>query len=529
MSLSRFSVSTLCVGRSVRTGALLALALAVVGPALTTSGCLDSTGTATGDECLGGVILDGQCQAKCDPAKCLDGNVCVNNQCRLVCVSHRQCNWPIQACLPTEPEDVVEGAALPAWLASASGVCTEVGRYPVPGMGGWGTACPVGNECSAWACPNGLECEPLACWDGVVGHPDQCLPDPLACAGTDPCNIGICQGTGAPCTVTTCAPNECTPFFCKGVGFEGDMLAYCTHYDCSADDDCPAGWSCGAERDPHDICGPICDGDTCDDGSGRECETDGDCQKGNNGTCGETAEPCVDLAVPAPDGRQYVEGPACLMRRVCMPREQCTPCTHNRDCSLERGQLCAPIDEGAACMRMCSTDLDCVRDQECVPTYPTCDIDANLPCPNVGCPPLPCVNGQCVDVAGAPIGIGCQRSSDCPAQACVERRVCVPRAGQCGGPNVGFCGHCVDDRDCGTISDSSRWTCVELSFGERACQDVWLPDTCPGGSESECPVSPSGDHGYCLDEYFDLTPADWAYHRCDVPYDSATNRWTCWL
>ena len=80
-----------------RLGVLCLLGVVVVAPGLSTAGCSEEPGKT----CVGGVVVNGACQPKCDPAKCLDGNVCVTNalgsQCKLACVSHKDCSWPAQA------------------------------------------------------------------------------------------------------------------------------------------------------------------------------------------------------------------------------------------------------------------------------------------------------------------------------------------------------------------------------------------------------------------------------------------------
>ena len=163
-----------------------------------------------------------------------------------------------------------------------------------------------------------------------------CEPDPEACDGKSHFNVGKCASTGAWRRVTTCAPSECRPFFCKTTG-AGDLDAYCTHHDCSGDPDCPAGYYCGVTRDPHDICGNTCDGGLCSHNA-SPCDVDGDCQKGNSPFCGETAEDCIDPASFEADGAQYVEGSVCLLRRTCLERPPCVPCETNLDCSRIGGR-----------------------------------------------------------------------------------------------------------------------------------------------------------------------------------------------
>src|SRR4029078_9850470 len=51
-----------------------------------------SSGATTGEHCIGGIIdALGGCHAKCDPAKCLPGNTCVNNEGVLQCTTRNDC------------------------------------------------------------------------------------------------------------------------------------------------------------------------------------------------------------------------------------------------------------------------------------------------------------------------------------------------------------------------------------------------------------------------------------------------------
>jgi hypothetical protein len=500
-------------------GVLSLLGLFAVAPGLS-AGCVEEPGAT----CVGGVEVGGVCQPKCDPAKCIDGNVCVNNQCELVCVSQKDCNWPAQECRPTSDTDAVAGDVLQSWLAGASGVCTDVGRWPLPGVGTFGVPCPNGFECNAFGCPNGLECDPNACHDGVAPRPELCVRDEVGCGSNETCNMGWCSNTNAPCILTTCAANECTPFACRTTG-EGDMNAYCTHHDCTDDSDCPAGFACGETRDPHDICGATCSGGYCSDDD-RVCTGDSDCQKGNNTFCGETDEACIDPANFSANGATYFEGATCLLRKTCVKRTSCMPCQHNRDCSLDADQVCIPLGGETVCARFCLQDTDCFVDELCGPSYDTCESDKNLPCPSAGCPPRPCVNGVCaVGLDGLP-GAACARDADCPLQACAPRKVCVPRTGTCRAPDGGFCQHCVDDADCGGAG--STQACRDLSAGERACFDMGYPDECPNGTNAECPLAPSGRRGRCRSAANGFSATSGAYLRCDFPFDTAVGRSSCW-
>jgi hypothetical protein len=409
-------------------------------------------------------------------------------------------------------------------MAGATGICVDTGRLPVLGKRTFGDVCPNGNECDGFACPNGVPCDPDACHDGSAPHPERCQRDEAACGDAERCNIGTCDGTGAPCIYRDCAAEECTPLVCLGSG-EGDSLAYCSHHDCQQDADCPDGWRCGVTRDPHDICGATCNAGECTD-DGSECQVDGDCQTGNNNICGETADPCIDPANFAANGASYFEGSLCLLRRTCVKREPCAPCETNQDCSLDAEQICAPFGDGNVCARFCAAEGDCFGDEACWPSFATCELDPQLPCPSVGCPPRPCVDGWCVSPPGGEPPSFCERDADCPTQNCIPRSVCLPREGFCRTAGGGFCRHCVDDTDCGDATSSQG--CAEVTDGQYACLDFNFEATCAGGADALCPTAPSGAHGECLNEGEQYTSADWAYERCYFPYDNGTSRFTCW-
>ena len=176
---------------------------------MTAAGCTE----VEGDPCKGGVVNDvtGACEAKCDPSKCLEGNVCAANRCAPLCDTHNDCILGFESCQPTT--DDTTGIAIQACLPS--------GVRPVPDVNGYaagffGAPCPFGNDqCTgATACPNGLSCDLNACAD--------CTLDEVACAGKEPCNIGKC-GDGSQCTFNTCPAEQCTPFFCLSAG-DGDAL-----------------------------------------------------------------------------------------------------------------------------------------------------------------------------------------------------------------------------------------------------------------------------------------------------------------
>lgn len=302
------------------------------------------------DECFGGIIVNGSCEAKCQPEKCLEGNTCVGNRCVLKCSSHLECLPGIQDCAPAEEDDT----------KAQIFVCKSNGK-----LTGHGAPCPFGHECGQYGrCPDDTPCNLVQC----NNNPGDCQRDE-ACGDDPACTAGRCSD-GSPCFVSTCAPDQCTSLGleCLGKG-EGDADAYCALPHCESDADCPGGYECAVMRDPHAICGT-------------------DPQKGDNDVCGKTTEECIDPASFG-DGNTYVEGSLCLMRNTCVRRTQCAPCDTDLDCSLIPGQRCVTIGDESRCARSCLEDSDCDLDYECknsacVPRFGACVGKGNFcePCRN---------------------------------------------------------------------------------------------------------------------------------------------------
>jgi hypothetical protein len=491
-----------------------------------------------GQTCVGGVVdAAGVCQPICDPAKCVAGNICFDNQCVLPCASHDDCQPNTHACAPIEDDT---GASI--YACKARGHWPSYDANGIPGS--FGRTCffnPA--ECAGiFACPNGLECDPGACY----GDPSQCILDAAACGDVpaEDCNIGTCAnhdpnescnfGVAPPrcsvsqrvcssdddckrCAVMCSDPAQCTPFTCITIG-EGDATAYCTHDDCGADDDCPPGYYCGVTRDPHDICGPTCAGGTCMGGpnAGGTCMSDGQCQKGNNTRCGITTEPCIDPSQFAANGATLVEGPACLNRKTCLKRNDCAPCAGNIDCSLGDGDVCSFYGGGGVCARFCTQGTDCRGDEFCQPYAPMTQGATGT------CKSTP--NVDCVAAADCP-----EEADRLAADGCIGgRMVCVPASGACdasnAGPNGTFCHHCRNDLDCGDAA--SGLACDSPTEGEWACFDTTFSSSCT--SDSNCPMSPSGDSGECLDEDNGVGSGNAVYQKCYWPFDDVDFRFTCW-
>ncbi|WP_050434853.1 hypothetical protein [Chondromyces crocatus] len=301
------------------------------------------------EECVGGIVIDGVCQGKCEPSLCKDQNTCVGNQCKLLCDSHQACNTNTQECLPAV-EDETNANIM---------VC-----QPKQKAAGFGVVCPFGQQqCEGLAaCPDGSACGADACG----GRPEQCTDRG---DGTTTC------ADGSPC----CPAEQCIGLVCLSSG-EGDADAYCSLRGCSGDEDCPGGYACGVTRDPRAVCG-----------------TD----KGNHAACGFSSEPCIDLATA---GDTYAEGSMCALRKTCIKRDQCDPCESDLDCSLADGTTCVDIGGSNRCARACNADSDCDVDYacqggSCKPRFGSCAGEGAFcqPCQDdLDCGP----NALCTPIAG---------------------------------------------------------------------------------------------------------------------------------
>ena len=376
--------------------------------------------SSSGDSCEGGIVKDGKCVGKCTTDKCIDQNTCVDNECKLLCDTHLDCNGD-QRCAPAKADYMVDAAGK---VADSGGsdqvqVCQPSGKAP-----GFGASCPLGNECDAqFACPDGSACDPAA-------------------AGSD-------AGGG-------CAAADCKPLTCRSSG-TGDAEAYCSLIDCHADTDCADGFDCAVVHDPHKICG-------------------------KNKPAQNGVDPCVDPANFMANGQTFQEGPTTLLRNACVKRRQCAPCESDLDCSRNAtpdangnfapAERCVDVGGTKSCSRDCGTDKDCDGDYKC------------------------------------------------------DTGHCIPRFGKCtSGGQYTFCAPCNNDLDCGGTASNTK-VCAGLTGDQRACIDVSFPDKCT--TSADCPTSPGGKHGYCLDEGLGVAPGDAVYHHCYFPQNGSTMKITCW-
>ena len=68
------------------------------------------------------------------------------------------------------------------------------------------------------------------------------------------------------------------------------------------------------------------------------------------------------------NGNNYIEGPTCLLRTMCLKREPCTTCTADVDCN-DPDMRCArtPADQAQVCATLCNpaNEGDCPLDEQC--------------------------------------------------------------------------------------------------------------------------------------------------------------------
>ncbi len=325
-------------GRAVAIGFASLMALTSVG-SLVVPGCTTET-------CVGGVKVNGVCEGKCDPAKCLAGNTCIANRCELVCDKPADCNVDTQTCV-AQTDD----------LGAAVNVCET---NPVKSKS-LGAACPLGPECDAIStCPDGTPC-------------------------------------GADVASPTCAEAECLPLHCISGGV-GDSDAYCSNYDCTKDTDCGTGMYCGVVRLPQNVCNTgkgstdpcVNAGDATTLGATvvegpisflrnicrkrvacSTCVSDDDCSLGLNQSCVTIGTESV-CATPCSVPKDCEDDHTCA-GGFCVPKtgsctgtgQFCEPCINDLSCAAGGPTVyCAgATGDQKACVdfnaKSCKTDVDC--------------------------------------------------------------------------------------------------------------------------------------------------------------------------
>lgn len=387
------------------------------------------------------------------------------------------------------------GSALVAAVTVAASCGDDSGTTPVDDCkGGVIVDGKCEGKCSPELCLEGNTCVGNRCMLECTSH-DQCYSPLRGDAKFQGClpqtgdsETGLNDGA----TVYVCTDVDKAPAYGKLCAF-GD--------ECDADYACPDGTPCTAGQGSPDHCSAAeCRPMTCrTTGEGDadaycttfDCTADADCAPGfyceivnlaQNicGTMKGDQMPCIDPADFTKDKATYQEGPFTALRNQCVKRRPCAPCEFKADCSLGGEMECVTIGDTKHCAKTCATDDDCPNDFSCYSNF------------------------------------------------------CVPRSGTCTPPTTGdtFCYNCLNDLDCGPADGTS--VClggdVELfitpSAGMRACMDLSLPYTCT--TDADCPTSPSGKHGECLDEGEGANSSSPYYHLCYIPFYPQTSSFACW-
>jgi hypothetical protein len=364
--------------------------------------------------------------------------------------------------------------------------------------------CVSGNVCVNNRCE--LECATYK--DCIVGQQD-CLAATqdstqmpiFTCQSSQKLGFGSACPFGTECAALTACSNgdQCNFTQCGGGTCTQDPVA-CIGVDKCNFGKCDTGEACTVPACDQSDCRPlVCIGAGQGDANAycsfQDCHADTDCA--SSFYCGITRDPnpicnsdptmevggspfcgatdammmnptCVDPTTFM-QGNTYVEGSVCLLRSTCLQRRACDPCENDAECGNIDGGVCKMIGTDMRCTAPCSVDTDCQSDNQCTGGF------------------------------------------------------CIPRFGACVGTG-GFCEPCVSDEDCGMAG--STQACVSLSTGQRACFDVSLSMTCT--TDDDCPTSPSGKHGACLNETEEVAPSDSVYHHCYLPFDPNTLRFACW-
>ncbi len=304
---------------------------------------------------------------------------------------------------------------------------------------------------------------------GCVGKctPDKCLPG-NTCVGnacTLKCNSHLDCRFAQSCLAAHEDDSDAGILICTDIEFRG------VGNPCPAGTECAPGYECitTGPQDAHAYCASGCLADT-DCPGGFECgyKRDGrricNTNKGNNGACGLNPNPCINSADITP-ASGYVEGALCLQRRVCLKRDVCAPCSGDVDCSLVPGQKCVPLGNDRRCAAACSKNTDCEASKYC------------------------------------------------------DQGFCQPLVGKCSG--AAFCSPCRFDLDC-----EPNFNCTSLHGSEKSCIDQRFSKTCL--TDEDCPMSPSGLYGACLDERQNVASTDSVYHRCYAPFDEENSAFSCY-
>jgi len=505
--------------------------------------CLDALFCNGEESCEGGVCVAGDpecdnpgltCDEDTDTCKCTDAEACDDG---LFCNGLEICNAN-GVC--ESPGDLCDGN---------TPLCDESENRCVECLDAF-FDCGDGNECTDNVCDDGTCTFPPLVDGTPCGNPAG-----TDCTAPDTCDgAGVCQDNhdpaGTPCgdfTDTICNPADT----CDG-------NANCLDNIPPAGTPCPDGLFCNGEEkcNATGICNPGAGnpcaalGLTCveDDGGKCQCESDAECNDGDN--C--TDDACVD-------GGCQNAAAVCAAGTFCDPADgACVACLVNADCN--DNLFCTGVETCVA--RACQASGNpCPAGKFCDEAVDACvDCTTNAQCPSDGTfcnGPEICSNGTCVSAGSPCTGTSsiCLEESDTCVQCitdadCNDNKfctgvetctggLCVASGNPCSAPEpkcderLDDCFECFAPEDCDDNDDCTDDRCPDGSCvndliipcdldqdGIRNELDI-CPDTSPGAAVDGrgCSVNQIDDDGDGLPNVMDACP--------DTPQDETADAFGC--
>jgi hypothetical protein len=428
---------------------------------------LTAFAACSSDESSGcsGQVVNGVCQAPCDPAKCVaPGSICnFQNECGAPCETNGNADCPLgQNCANQTYTDATGQKAegfycyTPEFGKNDGGIgqyepCTDNAQCDVER----GYTCIAG-ECRR-SCAAHVDCLEVGYCDPATQSCIKTNPnDPYAaCQAPEECNLA----EGYDCVDNQCRLLCTNHNDCAGVGYCGDGLSA----------NVPTKACIQAQfKAPYSPCqsSPECDiggGYACVSGECRlvGCQTHEDCA--TIGFCGTGLD----------DQGQYVR--ACEKGTTYPDGQFGTKCVQGTECDTAAGFTCigaGPGDVDAYCTQTgCQADTDCATGFFCSTvrtSRPPCQAACGLTASSTNCVP------------SADIGPGKEYSC---GPISLLRNLCLKRE---------YCNECETDADC--LGEPNQF-CVKDSAGAKRCTricDPTTPGACPWGNASECNIWDAG-------------------------------------
>lgn len=347
---------------------------------------------------------------------------------------------------------------------------------------------------------------------------DATFPDTGVDAGPPPSNVGEpCRGDmdcdepagtcvdlpGGYCTAICSGGEECpADSECVVVDRMGTAICLASCDPASSEDQCRAGYGCGATMGTPPVCLPGCEEDS-DCGEGRMCDVGG----GPSGA-GQCFDPESSTGDACESEGECPAGGFCLPERFGFPGGYCAQfgCDAEADTGCEAGDHCFPTRGGGICFAGCETDDDCTReDYDCqdsldFPGRMTCQPafeDANL-------------GGVCSAGRGDCTGGACLSESETgwPDSTCVATG-CDPEAAEPDCPGDGVC-----------IPAGDSGLCVDGCETGGDCRDGY--DCRPSDPEDDTSATAClpgcDDSSVCGNDGFECNPGT---GLCTEPFDEA--------